>query len=84
MSSRLTPSQASCARGQALIESGDPGRSIEHFEDAIRISPEFAQARYGLALAYIMTHGLESARAQREILTRLDENLVRLLDNLLN
>jgi tetratricopeptide (TPR) repeat protein len=71
-------------RGQALMSMGMHLAAAQHFAEAVRQDPQFAEAHYRLGLAYVQSGDLKSARLTRTRLARLDADLANLLGNLIN
>ena len=62
-----------------------PGRlldAIGHFEAAVRLKPDFVDARNNLAIYYAQTGRLEDAIEQLEIAVRLNPASTAIRDNL--
>jgi tetratricopeptide (TPR) repeat protein len=79
-----TPSQQAYDRGKSALDRGEHQRAIRNFREAVRIKPDYAQAHYSLALAHVLGGDHVSAREEQVILVQLDENLARLLDNVIH
>ena len=46
-----------------MVQAGRPGEAIEHFQQALRLKPQFTDAYYNLALAYAGMHQSSEAVA---------------------
>jgi len=51
-------------RGSLFASSGDIDKAIPEYKEAIRLSPEYAEAHYNLGNAFISQGDVESAKAQ--------------------
>lgn len=61
--------------GVLLSDGGDPARSLPHFDRALKLDPDFHQARFNLAVAYGRLGRRQEAAAQAgELLRRLPPN----------
>ena len=70
-------STAHCNLAVILHEMGKNGEAIEHFNEALRIRPGYADARYNLATALLQTGKLPEAVAQYEEALRLQPSLAK-------
>ncbi len=68
--------------GQSLLSVGRYAEAAEHFKEAIRLDPDYADAHYRLGLAYVRMGDKRSARRQRAKLEKLDTELANLLAHL--
>ncbi len=59
--------------GNALMVAGDPRGAIPHFEEALRLEPEFPHARVDLGSAFGMVGRYDEAVAQFQAALRLGE-----------
>ncbi len=66
-------------KGEALIDTQEAfsARQADYFERAIRIQPDFAAARYNLALIYLRQDQYSSALEQLNALIELEPQVVR-------
>lgn len=69
--------------GIALNSVGNPAEAITHFQRALKLNPKAPQPRRGLARAYLALGQIDRARAEYEVLKRLDGNVARLLSPML-
>jgi len=60
--------------GYTLEKEGELGRAVAHLVEALRIRPEFAEARYQMGLILGRVEGAEAAVAQYREVVRLDPN----------
>jgi tetratricopeptide (TPR) repeat protein len=70
--------------GKALMSMGMHKVAAQHFAEAVRHDPQFAEAHYRLGLAYVQAGDFRSARRTRTELARLDADLANLLGNLID
>lgn len=76
-------SRAALDRGVALMNLGRHTEALPSLRDAVRLNPEFAEARYRLGLAMVLTGDLDGARHERTKLADIDPSLGNLLGNLI-
>jgi tetratricopeptide (TPR) repeat protein len=60
--------------GNALLESGKPREAIEHYEQALRIKPDYAEAHNNLGVALMELGRTQDAIAQYEQALRINPN----------
>jgi tetratricopeptide (TPR) repeat protein len=69
-------------RARQLMAMGRNAEAVPHLQRAIELDPEFAQARYQLAMAYVLMKDREAARCELAALEPLDAKLAGLLRTL--
>ncbi len=78
---RLNPAhlQVRTNLGVAFTELGRPAEAIEHFRRAIELKPEAPYPHFGLARAYLALGKTDLARAEYEVVKRLDPGIASTL-----
>lgn len=69
--------------GLAYAASNQIAEAVTEFSQAVRIKPDYAQARYNLAVAFLQLGKKDNARAQHRVLVKLDAELAAKLDALI-
>ncbi len=83
---RFNPASAEAQRGmgKSYLKLGDNGvmtnpelleKAVHAFNAALRISPDMADVRFDLGMAYLATHNREGALQEQKILQKLDPSL---------
>lgn len=68
--------------GYALAQQGRPAEAIPHYREALRLKPDYVEARYNLAAALVATGQLEEGIGQYEQALRLQPDSAGLENNL--
>ena len=63
---------------------GNHKQASEHFQEAIRLAPEFADAHYRLGLAYVRLGNIRAARREHAFLRALGDDRANLLGHLVD
>ena len=80
---RYNLGEAEYLMGNSLMSSGQGCQAVEHFEEALRFRPDYAEAQNNLGILYAKTPGHASdAIAHFEAALRLNTNLVEAHRNL--
>jgi len=69
--------------GLAYAASNQLAEAVTEFEQAVRIKPDYTQALYNLAVAFLQLRKKDKARAQHRILVKLDPELAAKLEALI-
>jgi len=80
----LVPSKAikELQRSQRDYASGDVRASARHLENALKLYPNYLEARNNLGAQYIELHEYEKAIAELQMATRIDSSAVQPFNNL--
>lgn len=70
-------------QGLRMAVIGRHAEAVPHLARAVELDPEFAEARYRLGIAYVMTGDRAAARTEKAALDEIDPNLANLLANLI-
>ena len=69
--------------GLAYAASNQMAEAVTEFNQAVQIKPDYAQARYNLAVAFLQLGKKNEARAQQRVLVQLDPELAAKLGALM-
>jgi len=69
--------------GRRLQAHGRHAAAVPHLLEAVRVTPDHAQAHYKLGMAYVMTGDVHAAQDECALLQQLEPNLANLLTNLI-
>ena len=70
--------------GRRLTAMGRHREAVPHFNEAIRLDPDYADAYYRLGLTYVHLGDTRKARATRTKLAKIDVDRANLLAHLIN
>jgi len=65
-----------------LLQSGQMPEAMEHYEEALRIKPDYAEAHYNLGVALYQAGRVSEAVEQFEQVLRINPNDVEARNNL--
>lgn len=67
--------------GLACGKSGEHREAIKAFKEAILVKPDYAEARYNLAITYLILKDRKAALVEHSVLKNLDQEMaIRLFD----
>ncbi|MHC4219725.1 MAG: tetratricopeptide repeat protein [Planctomycetota bacterium] len=81
---RRTKVREAYEAGKTAMAMGQHAKAAEHFAEAVKLDPSYAEAHYRLGLAYVQGGDLRSAKHTRRELAKLDSDLANLLGHLID